>query len=108
MAWPSRLHPRLASGAHSAHGPQADSLLKLTKAAGVEVESYWPGLFVKALADQDIDKLLTTVSSGGSGGGVAAGSAGADDAAEEKKEEKKESSSSEDMGGGGGMFDDDY
>merc|ERR1711865_545781 len=77
----------------------AENIKTLVNAANVEVETYWPGLFAKALDGKDINDLLTTVSSGGGGGGAAA-----------PVEEKKKSSSSSDAGdvGGAGMFDEDY
>ena len=45
--------------------PQADNILALTKAAGVEVEPYWPGLFAKLVEKKSID-----VSGACSGGGA--------------------------------------
>ncbi|XP_066266480.1 large ribosomal subunit protein P1-like isoform X1 [Branchiostoma lanceolatum] len=80
----------------------------LIKAANVDVEPFWPGLFAKALEGSDIAALLSAVGSGGGGGGAAPAAAAADaPAAEEKKEEKPEESedeSDEDMGFG--LFDD--
>merc|ERR1711865_269213 len=74
----------------------AENIKTLVNAANVEVETYWPGLFAKALDGKDINDLLTTLSSAGGGGGAAAA-----------VEEKKKSSSSSDAGdvGGAGMFD---
>jgi large subunit ribosomal protein LP1 len=79
----------------------ADKLTTLTKAAGVPVQRFWPTIFAKALANRNIDDLISSV--GGSGApaaapaaGAAAPAAGAPAAAapkaEEKKEEKKEES----------------
>merc|ERR1711899_573105 len=75
----------------------------ILKAAGVEVEPYWPGLFAKALESCNIKDLITNVGSGvgaapaaGGGAPVTGGTAAA---VEEKKEEKKD----EDMGFG--LFD---
>merc|ERR1712028_164004 len=86
----------------------AEKLNKVIKASGNSVESYWPGLFAKALAGQDVAKLLTAVSAGPAGpaaGGAAAAGSAAPVEAEAKKEEGPEEEV--DMGGlfGG---DDDY
>jgi hypothetical protein len=35
------------------------------KAASVEVEPYWPGLFAKALEGIDVKSLITNIGSGG-------------------------------------------
>jgi large subunit ribosomal protein LP1 len=43
---------------------QADKISTILKAAGVEVESYWPGLFAKTLAAQKLDSLITNIGSG--------------------------------------------
>merc|ERR1719245_2678902 len=67
-----------------------DKISTILKAAKVDVEPYWPGLFAKALEGVDIKDLITNI---GSGVG-AAPAGGAAPAAEEKKEEKKE----DDMG----------
>merc|ERR1711924_68017 len=66
-----------------------DKMTALLKAAGVECESYWPGLFCKALAAQDMDKLVSTPAGGGGGGGGGGGVAAAA-AAEEEEEEEEE------------------
>lgn len=77
------------------------------KAANVEVEPYWPGLFAKALEGIDVKGLITNIGSGAGSAavsGTAAPTSGAPAAAEEKKEEKKKESESEasddDMGFG--------
>ncbi|GAV86695.1 Ribosomal_60s domain-containing protein [Cephalotus follicularis] len=86
----------------------AEKILKLVKAANVEIESYWPGLFAKLAEKRNIEDLIMNVGSGGGGGGAspvalsvpAGGAAAAASAApppEEKKEEPKEESD-EDMG----------
>merc|ERR1711908_190965 len=77
-----------------------EKITTILKAAGVEVEPYWPGLFAKALESCDLKELITNV---GSGVGAAPAAGGAAPAAEEKKEEKKEESEEEeddDMGFG--------
>uniref|UniRef100_A0A4D5R9Y6 Large ribosomal subunit protein P1 n=1 Tax=Scolopendra viridis TaxID=118503 RepID=A0A4D5R9Y6_SCOVI len=93
----------------------AEKITTILKAAKVEVEPYWPGLFAKALEGVDIKSLITSLSSGigaaapaASGAPAAAGGGGAAPAAEkkeEKKEEpkKEEEESDEDMGFG--LFD---
>ena len=79
------------------------------KAAGVDVEPYWPGLFAKALESCNVKDLITNVGSGvgaAPAAGAAAPAAGGAPAAEEKKEEKKEEEeevSDDDMGFG--LFD---
>merc|ERR1711862_1082949 len=79
----------------------ADNLNTLIKAANVDVESYWPGLFAKALDGIDIKSLVSNV---GSGVGAAPAGGGADAPAaeeakeEEKKEESEEEESDDDMG----------
>merc|ERR1712150_220842 len=86
-----------------------DNLTTLIKAADVECDSYWPGLFAKALDGIDIKALVSNVGAGGgapaAAGGAAAGEAAAEEApAEEaKKEESEEEESDDDMGFG--LFD---
>uniref|UniRef100_A0A1Q3FB58 Large ribosomal subunit protein P1 n=1 Tax=Culex tarsalis TaxID=7177 RepID=A0A1Q3FB58_CULTA len=84
-----------------------EKISTILKAANVEVEPYWPGLFAKALEGINVKDLITNIGSGvGSGGGApAAGgaAAAAAPAAAEKKEEKKEEEpeeSDDDMGFG--------
>lgn len=79
------------------------------KAANVDVEPYWPGLFAKALEGINVKDLITSIGSGvgaAPAGGAAAPAAAAAAAPEAKKEEKKESEdeqSDDDMGFG--LFD---
>ena len=78
------------------------------KAAGVDVEPYWPGLFAKALESCNVKDLITNVGSGvgAAPAGGAAPAAGGAAPAEEKKEEKAEEpeeESDDDMGFG--LFD---
>lgn len=83
-----------------------EKISTILKAANVDIEPYWPGLFAKALEGINVKDLITNIGSGvGSGGGAApaAAAAGAAPAAAEKKEEKKEEEpeeSDDDMGFG--------
>jgi len=92
----------------------AEKINTILKAAGVDVEPYWPTLFAKALEGLDLKALITNVSAGagGMGGGVGGGAApgvpvaDAPAAKEEpKKEEKKEESEESDEDMGFGLFD---
>ncbi|GFY84021.1 60S acidic ribosomal protein family [Actinidia rufa] len=88
------------SSPHHSHCCAAEKIAALIKAAGVEVESYWPSLFAKLLEKTSVDDLIMNVGSGGGGGAVtmAAPSAGgaavapAAAAVEEKQEEPKDES----------------
>ncbi|EFO84979.1 hypothetical protein GCK72_001076 [Caenorhabditis remanei] len=86
-----------------------EKISTLLKAANVEFEPYWPGLFAKALEGVDVKNLITSVSSGaGSGPAPAAAAAapaagGAAPAAETKKKEEPKEESDDDMGFG--LFD---
>merc|ERR1712100_943429 len=74
----------------------ADKLSKVIKASGNSVESYWPGLFAKALQGQDVGALLANV---GSAGPAAGGDAPAAEAKKEEKEKEEEEEADVDMGG---------
>lgn len=74
----------------------ADKLKSLLTYAGVEVESYWPMLFARALKGRDVASLVLSCGGGsggapsGSTGGAAAPAAGGAAAKVEEKEEEKE------------------
>ena len=79
------------------------------KAAKVEVEPFWPGLFAKALEGHSLESLIQSAGAPGAGGAAAPAAGGAAAAGgeaeakeEDKKEEKKEESeeSDDDMGFG--------
>lgn len=88
---------------------QGEKIQTILKAANVEVEPYWPGLFAKALEGVNIKELITNIGSG-VGAAPAAGAAAAPAAAaaaapvqEEKKKEEEPEESDDDMGLG--LFD---
>ncbi|CAG9576138.1 unnamed protein product [Danaus chrysippus] len=87
-----------------------EKISTILKAANVDIEPYWPGLFAKALEGVNVRDLITNIGSGvgaaPAGGAPAAASAAAAPAAEAAKEEKKEEEpeeSDDDMGFG--LFD---
>merc|ERR1712071_530561 len=87
-----------------------EKLNTILKAAGVEVEPYWPGLFAKALESCDLKTLITTVGSGvgsapagGAAAPAAGGAAPAAEAAAPAKKEESEEEEDDDMGFG--LFD---
>lgn len=43
---------------------QADAINSIVKAAGIEVEPYWPSLFAKLFAKKSMDDLITNVGAG--------------------------------------------
>lgn len=89
---------------------QGEKINTILKAANVEVEPYWPGLFAKALEGINVKDLITNIGSGvgaAPAGGAAPAAAAAAPAAESKKEEKKkeEESDQSDDDMGFGLFD---
>merc|ERR1711973_1058921 len=85
----------------------ADRLTSILKAAGVEFEPYWPGLFAKALESCDLKDLITKIGSGVGAAPAAGGAAPAAGAApaEEKKKEPEPEEEEEDDDMGFGLFD---
>merc|ERR1712042_274407 len=87
-----------------------EKITTILKAANVEVEPYWPGLFAKALESCDLKTLITTVGSGvgsapAAGGAAAAAGGDAAPAAEAAPAKKEESEEEEDDDMGFGLFD---
>merc|ERR1712121_212566 len=88
-----------------------EKMAKIIAAANVNVETFWPGLFAKALQGRNIGDLICNVGSAPAAGGAAPAAGGAADApaaaAEDKKEEKKAESSDEESDDdmGFGLFD---
>ncbi|XP_050309832.1 60S acidic ribosomal protein P1 [Anthonomus grandis grandis] len=82
-----------------------EKIQTILKAASVDVEPYWPGLFAKALEGVNIKELITNIGSGAGAAPAAAASApaggaapAAAPAAAEKKKEESEEESDDDMG----------
>ncbi|XP_011039274.1 PREDICTED: 60S acidic ribosomal protein P1-like isoform X2 [Populus euphratica] len=81
----------------------AEKISTLVKAANVQIESYWPGLFAKLAEKRNIEDLIMNVGSGGGAAVAVAAPAGgapaaSDAPAAEEKEPVKEESEDEDMG----------
>ena len=53
-----------------------DNINAIAKAAGVEIEPFWPPLFAKLFATKSVGDLICNVGMGGGGGGGAAPAAG--------------------------------
>merc|ERR1711924_593883 len=83
-----------------------DKIKTLLSAANVECESFWPGLFVKAFAGQDMDELITSPGGGGGDAGAAGGDAGAAAGGGDAPAKKKTTTEEDDMPAAGGLFDD--
>merc|ERR1711973_114097 len=86
-----------------------DKITSILKAAKVDCEPFWPGLFAGALKDVNVADLIANIGSGAGAAAPAAGGAAAGGAADEPaEEEKNKESSSEDSGDddmGFGLFD---
>nr|ACD65133.1 putative 60S ribosomal protein RPLP1 [Novocrania anomala] len=85
----------------------AEKISTILKAANVNVEPFWPGLFAKALDGISVRDLISNVGSASAapaaGGGATAG--GEEKKEEAKVEEKKEESEESDDDMGFGLFD---
>merc|ERR1712203_620644 len=87
----------------------AEKITTILKAAKVDVEPFWPGLFAKCCESVSIKELISNVGSGvgsapaGGTAPVAAAEAGAAAPAAEEKKEEPEEESDDDMGFG--LFD---
>uniref|UniRef100_A0A7S0QIK9 60S acidic ribosomal protein P1 n=1 Tax=Cryptomonas curvata TaxID=233186 RepID=A0A7S0QIK9_9CRYP len=79
-----------------------ENLNKIIKASSVEVESFWPGMFAKALSAAKVDELLATVGTASSApapaAAAAAPAAGGAPAKAEEKKKAPEPEEEEDMG----------
>jgi len=86
-----------------------EKISTILKAAGVDFEPYWPGLFAKALESCDIKDLITKIGSGAGAAPAAAAAApaagGAAAPAAKKEEKKEEPEEEEDDDMGFGLFD---
>ncbi|KAM3958269.1 large ribosomal subunit protein P1-like [Aphomia sociella] len=85
-----------------------EKISTILKAAAVDVEPYWPGLFAKALEGVNVRDLITNIGSGvgaapAAGATAAAAAAPAAEAAKEEKKEEEPEESDDDMGFG--LFD---
>lgn len=78
---------------------QGEKISTILKAANVDVEPYWPGLFAKALEGVNVKDLITNIGSGVGAAGPAAAVAEVVAAPAAKKEEKKVESEDEDGSG---------
>eukprot|EP00069_Balaena_mysticetus_P013869 bmy_13122T0 len=75
-----------------------DKIYALIKAAGVNVEPFWPGLFAKALAKVNTGSLICNAGAGGAAPAGGPGPSTAAAPAEEKKvDAKKEESEEQDL-----------
>merc|ERR1711963_203234 len=88
----------------------AEKINTILKAAKVDVEPFWPGLFAKCCESIDVKELISNVGSGagsapaaGGAAPAAAADAGAAAPAAEAKKEEPEEESDDDMGFG--LFD---
>lgn len=85
----------------------AEKLQTLLKAANVDIEPFWPGIFVKSVGSINLKDLVSNVGAGAGApaAGGAAAPAAAEAAKEEKKEEKEEEEEEEDGDMGFSLFD---
>jgi large subunit ribosomal protein LP1 len=91
---------QLPSSSHASLVAQDEKISTLLKAANVEFEPFWPGLFANALAGKDVKDMVSNIGSASAApaGAAPAGGAPAGDAAPAaaaKKEEPEEESDGE-------------
>ncbi|CAL1289674.1 unnamed protein product [Larinioides sclopetarius] len=85
-----------------------EKIITILKAAKVEVESYWPGLFARCLEGVNVKQLITNVGAASVAPAASAAAPAGGDAGgkkEEKTEKKEESEEEEDDDMGFGLFD---
>merc|ERR1712216_136649 len=99
VCWRIGLHVRSLILHDDGQEVTEDKIKTLLSAAKVDVEAYWPGLFIRAFNDTEggLDKLISTPAVGGGGGGAAPGADGAAAGGDDKPAAKKKSSSDDDM-----------
>jgi len=85
---------------------KADKLKTLVKAAGVDVEPYWYGLFAKLLASKKITDLISGVGAVAAPAAAAPAAAAKQEAPKEEAKKKKKTTTDEGDGDMGfGLFD---
>lgn len=87
---------------------QEDKISTLVKAAGVEVEPYWPAMFAKIIEKTNLDDLIGAIGSApapGAGAPAAGGGDAGGEAAPAEEEKKEESEEEEDGDMGFDLFD---
>ncbi|KAM5332012.1 LOW QUALITY PROTEIN: large ribosomal subunit protein P1-like [Glossophaga mutica] len=82
-----------------------DKICALIRAAGVNVEPFWPGLFAKALANVSIRSLVCKAGAGGPAPAGGLPSTTAPPPPEKKVATKKEESEESNDDTGSGLFD---
>lgn len=82
-----------------------ENIMKLLKAANIEVESIWVSIFVKAFEGKNIGDMLTAFSSAPVAAAAAPAAGAAAPAAASKEEAKKEVKEESDDDMGFGLFD---
>ncbi|KAI9178803.1 hypothetical protein H9P43_005465 [Blastocladiella emersonii ATCC 22665] len=83
-----------------------ENLSAVTKAAGIEVEAIWTKVFAQALANTDVNGLLSKIGAGSAApAGAAAAAPAAGSAAPAAAEAEPEPESEEDDDMGFGLFD---
>ena len=81
------------------HQVSAEKISKVLKASGVSCESYWPGLFERALKTKSLDDLVLAVGSASAAPATAAPASGASTSAPAPAKVAEKAPSSDDGGG---------